>query len=171
MSALGESTSPSAVLVGIIEINPGEIQEIERTKSGKPLMILASFILATIPLSVSSIRVPRIKQGRLLLVLAVCFCSSDSFLLHSGTRRSAFRRGRNFYFIITAVRVLRGLARTLQEERKGKRERERERGRGYTQQKRSSSSASRTFSLVYRQVPTSDWFRLDGRTRVRTQCT
>lgn len=88
-------------------------------------MILVSFILAVIPLSVSSVRVSRIKQGRLLLVLAVCFCSSDSFLLHSGTRRSAFRRGRNFYFIITAVRAMRGLARTLQEERKGERDKER----------------------------------------------
>lgn len=132
-------------------------------------MILVSFILAVIPLSVSSVRVSRIKQGRLLLVLAVCFCSGDSFLLHSGTRRSAFRRGRNFYFIITAVRAMRGLARTLQEERKGERDKEREgEATRHTHQKRSSSSASRTFSLVYRQMPTSDWFRLDGRTRVHS---
>lgn len=34
MSVLGESTS---ILVGIIEINPEEIQEIQRTKSGWPL--------------------------------------------------------------------------------------------------------------------------------------
>lgn len=115
-----------------------------------------------IPLSVSFVRVSRIKQGRLLLVLAVRFCFGDSFLLHSGTRRSAFRRGRNFYFIITAVRTMRGLARTLQVEK------EREKERGQSHQERSSSSASRTFSLVYRQVPTSDWFRLDGRTRVHS---
>lgn len=126
------------------------------------MMLRASVILAMIPLSVSFVRVSRIKQGRLLLVLAVRFCSGDSFLLHSETRRSAFRRGRNFYFIITAVRTIRGLARTLQVER------EREKERGQSHQERSSSSASRTFSLVYRQVPTSDWFRLDGRTRVHS---
>lgn len=50
---------------------------------------------------------------------AVRFCPGDSFLLHSGTRRSAFRRGWNFYFIITAVRTheLRGEASYQERER------------------------------------------------------
>lgn len=133
------------------------------------MILRASVILAMIPLPVSSVRVSRIKQGRLLLVLAVRFCSGDSFLLHSGTRRSAFRRGRNFYFIITAVRTMRGLARALQVEREREKERKRERPEHH--QERSSSSALRTFSLVYRQVPTSDWFRLETDELEYTQCT
>lgn len=84
---------------------------------------------------------------------AVCFCPGDSFLLHSGTRRSAFRRGRNFYFIITAVHTRQSpsCARAPGEKPAIKRD--------PPPPPLLLLCAPLSLLPVYRQVPTSDWFR------------
>lgn len=136
----------------IIEINPEERGSLERSRgreSGRVFSRSFTSIGYTRNDTVHGfVRVSRIKQGRLLL--AVCFC--DLFLLHSGTRRSAFRRGRNFYFIITAVCTTEFGAhvpgRERERGRKKKRRKRVKREGKRDHQKRLSSFASRTFSLV-----------------------
>jgi len=80
-----------------------------------------------------------------------------AFLLHSGTCRSAFRRGRNFYFIITAARTTTA---TLTMTRTTLRSRRPARARALFME-----------PATDRQVPTRDWFRLDLTERLRLHST